>query len=126
MSKAFYRDFFVDEKQRLRGIFSNTRITESNFDIPQLLLTYLGIEYSKRLEREVMEMRKEFIIEGYKFAIGIIDPNQFTVGFLTWPGIRGIGADELRKYRYAMFQAQLEMKKMQHSIEDTLRKSLLG
>ena len=73
-----------------------------------------------------MQMRKEFTISGYRFSIGLIDPGQFTVGFLSWPTIKGVTQDELRKYRYAMFQAQNEMKKMHDDVERLLQKSLIG
>jgi hypothetical protein len=73
-----------------------------------------------------MEMRKEFKIAGYSFAIGIIDNANYTVGIVSWPGLRGFSPEDLRAYRYAMFQAQSEMTKMQNDIDKVLRESLLG
>lgn len=73
-----------------------------------------------------MEMRKEFEFHGYKFVIGILNNNNYSVGLLTWPGLKNFTSEELRRYRYVMFQAQREIEKFQLDVENTLRNSLLG
>jgi hypothetical protein len=73
-----------------------------------------------------VEINKEFEFYDYKFTIGVLDKNNYTVGLLSWPGLRSFGADELRKYRYVMLQAQREIDKMQLDIERVLTDSLLG
>ncbi len=73
-----------------------------------------------------MEMRKEFEICGYKFAIGILNSANYVVGLLSWPGLRDFGPEELRRYRYAMFQAQAEITKMQNDVDRVLRESAAG
>jgi len=73
-----------------------------------------------------MEMRKEFEFHGYKFAIGLLDQSNYTVGLLSWPGIKDFTSEELKRYRYVMFQAQREIEKLQLDVEETLRNSLLG
>lgn len=73
-----------------------------------------------------MEMRKEFEFHGYKFTVGILDNNNYTVGLLVWPGLKSFTSEELKRYRYVMFQAQREIDKFQANMEETLRYSLLG
>jgi hypothetical protein len=126
MSNGAQNRFDKWEKARLQGIFSRSKITESNFDIPLLLMTYLGLEYSKKTENEIMEMRKELEFYGYKVTVGVLDYNSYSVGIISWPGIRGFSADELRKYRYVMFQTQMEIDALQNDIERVLRESILG
>lgn len=92
-------------------------------DIHMLLMCYLGLVRADQVSEELMEMRKEFEICGYKFAIGIHNGANYMVGLLSWPGLRDFGPDELRRYRYAMFQAQAEISKMQNEIDRVLRQS---
>jgi hypothetical protein len=73
-----------------------------------------------------MEMRKEFEFGGYRFVIGIHSSTDYMVGLLSWPGLKDFGPGELRRYRYAMFQAQNEITKMQGDVDRVLYQSAMG
>jgi hypothetical protein len=114
------------QRDELKTRFANALLTESKYDLPLLLISHLGPQESLRVEKEIMDIRKEFDIDGYRFALGIIDTAHFTVGFKSVPGIKGFGPAELRKYRKAMYHAQMEMKKLQLHVEHLLRESMLA
>lgn len=113
------------KERHLKTAFSTRMMKQPPVDLPMLLLTYLGIDMSNKIERDVMDMRKEFTFKGYTFALGIIDNANYSVGLLSWPGLKDFTTEELRKYRYVMFQAQAEITKMQNDIDRVLRESLL-
>ena len=113
------------KERHLKTAFSTRMMKQPPIDLPMLLLTYLGIDMSNKIGESVMEMRKEFHFKEYTFAIGVIDNSNYSVGLLSWPGIRSFTPEELRKYRYVMFQAQAEITKMQNDIDRVLRESLL-
>jgi hypothetical protein len=95
-------------------------------DLPLLLMCYLGIAAADKVNGELMEMRKELNFEGYKFVIGMHTAENYTVGLLSWSGLKDFHPDELRKYRLALFKAQQEIVKLQIQVDKVLQQSALG